>query len=382
MKCGISVRAVLIVLWITATLSGCGRPSETGRQYAYVTNAKDGTVSMLSVDPGTGALKFLGTVPAGTTPSAAAIDQAGRFLFVPNAGSNNVSVFAINPKTGMLTPVQGGPMPSGWGPDAVLMPASERFAYVVNRQSNNVSAFEIGGASGLLMEVTGSPFQLAGLRGAYKAALDSSGRFAYVSSLTEDQIAAFAVDGTTGTWTPLEEASYRVPQHPGTIVVHPSGRFAYVASNGGVWAYQIDRATGSLQGIDGSPFPGGGVGTLVSEPSGKFLVGGAYTSVVFLYEVDLINGGLKVLGGPSTILKPISSMAVDASGRFVYVTHLESDQVFVFKREEGKGLKPIPGSPFAVIKGARSAAAKPVSGEASFTYETGGTWITVTPRYH
>ncbi len=120
---------------------------------------------------------------------------------------------------------------------------------------------------------------------------------------------------------------------------------------------------------------------MVNDALGKYLLSVGSMNAVLVYQVDVISGVLKPLGGVSTISKPIFSLAMEPSGRYVYATNLESDQVFAFRLDDKGELKPVPGSPFAVIKGARPAAARPVSGEASYNGDTHGTWIAVTPRY-
>jgi len=87
-----------------------------------VANYSDSTVSMFSVNDGTGALTALGSpTPTGQGPIGVAFDPTGRLLAIPNFNDSTLSLFAVTAQTGGLTQVSGSPLPTGAGtePDAV-----------------------------------------------------------------------------------------------------------------------------------------------------------------------------------------------------------------------------------------------------------------------
>jgi 6-phosphogluconolactonase len=66
------------------------------------TGRNRGALLAYSIDPTTGALTSIGSVPCGNTPFGMATDPTGRFVYVANRNSHNVSAYAINPRTGSL----------------------------------------------------------------------------------------------------------------------------------------------------------------------------------------------------------------------------------------------------------------------------------------
>ena len=370
--------AGLVLLSLAVVAFGCGK-EPAGSQFAYVANAADGTISILKVNRNTGALTFLAAIQTGKVPSSATVDPAGRYLFVPNAKSNDVSVFAIHPKTGLLTLLQSVTMKSGWGPLAVLVHPSNQYAYALQGMSGGVAGFPLEAVAGIRDEMPGSPFHAPAMRFADHALFDSTGRFAYLSSRSDHMLAAFAVSPLSGAWTAVDSPAPPVGPFPGTLTMEASGRFVYVSAQNGLWIYRADRETGLLRVVEGSPFSVSG-GPDLAHPSGKYLFGGTGAGVVFSYRIDENDGTLQLLGGPSTVNRPISSLAIASSGRFLYATNYESDRVYGFHVTESGGLDPVKGAPFSVINGARSAAAMPKSGEYSFE-PNDATWIALTPEY-
>ena len=58
---------------------------------------------MYTINTTTGALRSMGTIAAGSTPTSVAADPSGKFAYVTNSGSNDVSMYTINVTTGALT---------------------------------------------------------------------------------------------------------------------------------------------------------------------------------------------------------------------------------------------------------------------------------------
>ncbi len=105
-------------------------------RFAYVANF-DGTVSMYTVDAGTGRLRANGYVPtasastAGIVP-AVAVDPLGRYAFVATGDASGttlpVSAYRIDAATGRLTSA-GGAGAAGDVPTSIVVDPSGRFAY-------------------------------------------------------------------------------------------------------------------------------------------------------------------------------------------------------------------------------------------------------------
>jgi 6-phosphogluconolactonase (cycloisomerase 2 family) len=174
----------------------------------------------------TGVPSMIGTYGSGLGPTYVdGMDPSGEFIYLAQPNSLNVHQvygFAFNSGTGSLTPISGSPFPS----DPVPVPSQfafdpgGKYLYLVSsnfgfqpstpasQYAGIVSAFAIDSASGALTEVAGSPF--AAGSNPYSIVIDPTGRFAFVASTTysaanigQATILAYSVNPATGALTPL-----------------------------------------------------------------------------------------------------------------------------------------------------------------------------------
>jgi 6-phosphogluconolactonase len=76
------------------------------------------------------------------------------------------------------------------------------------------------------------------------------------------------------------------------------GRFVYFPIANGVAVFAIDPSSGSLKRVKGSPFKAGSGNHLAINPSGKFLyVANATTNDVSGFTVNATNGALTPVAG-------------------------------------------------------------------------------------
>ena len=139
--------------------------------------------------------------------------------------------------------------------------------------------------------------------------------------------AGFRVNRTTGALTGLAGSPYPAGNVPFSVAVDPLGRFVYTMTGSGVagiYGYAIDPTSGVLTPLTGSPFPFPTDNRIVIHPSGKFLYNldrpGSPTSQINAYAIA-DSGALTLLAG-SPFVDPSmpESGAFDPTGRFLYVT--------------------------------------------------------------
>jgi 6-phosphogluconolactonase len=311
-------------------------------QFAYVANSGDNSVSEYTIDSN-GALTPIPGSPfqlgvSELTPFSVAVDPSVKFVYVANLSSGNVSGFKIE-STGALTEITGPPAspfsvsPLGSGPISVAVDPSGKFAYVANNFSNNVSGFTIDSTTGALTEITGSPF--TPVSQPTSVAVDPSGKFVYVANAGSNTVSGFKIE-STGALTEITgppASPFSVGTNPRSVAVDPSGKFVYVANSGShnVSGFTIDSTTGALTAIIGppaSPFTVPGRGgpqprSMAVDPSGKFV----YVAIqnknnVSGFTIAPGTGALTAFTGspPTTGLFP-HSVAVDPSGKFAYVAN-------------------------------------------------------------
>jgi 6-phosphogluconolactonase (cycloisomerase 2 family) len=130
-------------------------------------------------------------------------------------------------------------------------------------------------------------------------------------------------------------------------------QFLYVPmGDGTVQAFTINRTTGSLMPIAGSPFFAAGADTAVSDPKGKFLfVGAEGFGQITTFQINATTGVLTNNGTFSSFnMTGSDSLAVDGNGSFLYVGQGRvnpASPVVAAKIDPNNGtLTEIAGSPF------------------------------------
>ena len=127
-------------------------------------------------------------------------------------------------------------------------------------------------------------------------------------------------------------------------------------STGGVMAFAINRSTGALTAINGSPFSAPHpVTALAADPDatgGRFLFAGDITSGdVSVYTIDPTTGALGLASGStfSGVAAGLSALEADGTGTYLYATSgTTNGLVYGFSFDQTSGaLSPVPGSPFA-----------------------------------
>src|SRR5262249_334897 len=138
-----------------------------------------------------------------------------------------------------------------------------------------------------------------------------------------------------------------------------SGRSAFVVNDfsNQVSAFSVEPATGNLTLAPGSPYAvGDNPQGLAVDPTGRFLyVNNVFGDTISAFSIDLQPSALPPIG---TYPAGDAPQAIASSRRFVFVTNLGLDTgghygVSVFAIDPSSGaLTPVPGSPFPYAGGA------------------------------
>jgi 6-phosphogluconolactonase len=217
----------------------------------------------------------------------------------------------------------------------------------------------------------------------------------YVVNAGSNSVSAYTINGSTGALTTVPGSPFATGRNPHAVAVDPSGKFVYVVNLGDVSpgniaaytanpsnisAYTVSPSNGALTAVPGSPFPVmafpapstfffnilNEVGLAV-DPSGKFVYV-TYTNSnnsVMAYAINAGNGALTAVpGSPFPTGSNPQVLAVHPSGKFLYVAGASigtfQELVSVFSIDAGSGaLVTIPGSPFKTVQGGSQAAIDP-----------------------
>lgn len=312
-------------------------PDTSGQlgKFVYVANSDSNNVLMFAINTATGALTLIGTIASGTAPQSIAVDPSGKFAYVANGGSNDISMYTINSTTGALEPL--GTAAAGSDPIFVAVHPSGKFVYVANEGSKDVSMYTINASTGTL-EPLGP---IAAGVAPTSVAVDPFGKFGYVTdanpsfplefNTNNGAVSIYGINSTTGTLEPLGTIATRV--YPRSVAVDRSGKFVYVANCGDFEQNPGDLEMYTISPSDGSLTPAGTIGagscplSVAVHPSGKFAYavntgsdGGPDIEGVSIYTINP-TGTLTSLGIVENTGNCPSSIAIDPSGKFAYVTN-------------------------------------------------------------
>jgi 6-phosphogluconolactonase (cycloisomerase 2 family) len=146
---------------------------------------------------------------------------------------------------------------TGKGPTSINVDG--QFVFVANHGgSNDISAFSIDAmGTGVLTPVAGSPFPVGGnplslVRGG------AGGNFLYTANpdATNPSISGFSIDRDTGALSPLSGSPFPIPVSH-FMAIDPTGAYLYVTSGANILGYGIDPNTGALAALPGFPVAAG-----------------------------------------------------------------------------------------------------------------------------
>lgn len=285
----------------------------------YVLNKGDNDVQEFLVQ-GNGTLVSKNTYQVGgSSPTAAAIDPAGKFLYVTytyqtgysatNPGPGGVAIFPINSdhSLGSVSNLNVGNNPVG-----VVASYYNHFVYVLDQESSpnaTILGFSQNTTTGALTTISGTSIStVAGktvatgyAAGVVPSAIaeEQTSRFLYVTDQIANQLIGYVVQ-PNGSLVPMVNGPFATGNFPINLTIDPRGRYIYVVNynSSTVTGFAIDTATGTpaLTVASGSAATGTGPTCVAVDPSlGVYL----YTSNNLDQTVTgaKLNAGTGALGG-------------------------------------------------------------------------------------
>lgn len=224
--------------------------------------------------------------------------------------------------------------------------------------------FTVGGTvsgltgTGLVLALNGGGNLTINANGAFTFAGALAGGAAYTVTVVTQPSAPSQVCTITGGTGSVAAANVTAV----SVACAVAGRFAYVANNGlnnieSVSAYSINRTTGLLTAVAGSPFAAGHTPiSLAVRPDGKFLyvvdpVGMPMNGALSVYSINPTTGVLtQIANSPFAASTALFQIAIEPTGKFAFTPNFTSPNVSVFSLDAASGVPtPVNGSPFACI---------------------------------
>jgi 6-phosphogluconolactonase len=349
-----TVAALLLTL-----LSASYAAAASKRYWVYIgtyTGPQSKGIYAFQFDADAGKLEPVALVGELPRPSFLAIHPNRKYLYaVSELGTSTVSAFEINPKTGMLTLLNTVPA-KGSSACHLVVDRTGKSLVVANYGNGSVAVFPVG-ADGRLGESTaqdqhsGQPGPNAGRqRGphAHAVVLSQDNRFVFVPDLGLDKVFSYRLDPAKATLTANDPPFAEVPPGSGPrhFAFHPSGKFAYTVNEmkSSVTAFSYDRSKGALtalQTIANLPEDYTGVDNSAEidvDSAGKFLYASnrGHDSIT-IYKIDSGKGTLTTVDRVPTQGKTPRGFKIDPTGRYLIAGNQDSNSVVIFKRDAATG---------------------------------------------
>jgi DNA-binding beta-propeller fold protein YncE len=236
--------------------------------------------------------------------------------------------------------------------------STSHYVYATLPAASQLAAFREDPYSGALTELSGSPYTVGD--GARSLVLHPSGKFLYVANpgQGENDISLFSVqhNGTLIEMPPRVSVA-PLGSLPQLLVMDPGGNFLYVANalSNNISVFSIDSGSGALTEVTGSPFLVGATPlSMQITPSGSYLyvsvaAGNQNNGSIISFSV---NSG--VLQNLTPALTPTggvnpNGLVIDPTGSFLYVANTQSNSISIFAigatGTPPGSLSEIPGSP-------------------------------------
>lgn len=262
---------------------------------------RGGSVSSFSIDPQTGALKYLNSVSSKGVAHIS-LDNTGKILFAANYGSGSVSSFAIKDDgtIGMRTSLDqhtgssvNPARQTAPHPHSVVVSPDNRFVFAPDLGLDKVFIYKIDTAKQTITPNDPAYVEVKPGLGPRHFTFGANGKFAYVLCEMGSNVLTLAYDAAKGVVTPIQSSSI-LPPNPtpadqsSEIRMAPSGRYLYASNQGPeghsdladgyVSVFQVNGKTGMVKLIQVQMTGGKEVRSFAIDPTGKYLLAGNASS--------------------------------------------------------------------------------------------------------
>jgi hypothetical protein len=340
-----SVRRFVTLLASLALVLLSARGASAAGGFVYAVDQINGGANQIfgfSINPVSGALALLPGFPV----ASGGLGGAGSFsehvayrdglLFVVNGGSASLSVFSVDPGSGALTARPFSPIAlSG---NLACVAASPTSAPVVVGSDAGLWSIVITSSAATI--AAGSPVSTSGAS-PFSCAFSRDGLYAYTGGNVGSIIAEFFVNPSTGVLAPLAGSPFdTLAGNPVAYATDSAGRF--YTSNFGTGVRAFTSAGGTLTAVAGNPFASGLAGGVqgVLHPSGFYVVADRSANRLGVFAIAGAGAGTTlsaVAGSPFTTGGSFTDAVTVAGSAFVVAANGISRNLTVFSVNTGTG---------------------------------------------
>jgi 6-phosphogluconolactonase len=288
-------------------------------------------VSAFAIDPKTGKLRLLNTLPSGGTSTCfISMDKTGNFIMMAHFGNGMISLIRVKPDGSLgeqttsmqhlghsVDPaIQNMPHPH-----SILPSPDNRFVVVSDLGQDKIFTYKLDAKTGLLSPAE-PPFATVQPGGGPRHfTFDPAGKFGYQLGEMSGALDVFSWDAAAGKLNPVQRLStvtkgWNGDNHSAEIEISADGKFLYESNRrrnpaglpgpDTIGVFAIAPGKGTLTQVQELVTPGIMPRTFAIAPGGKFvLIGHEITNTVVVYKRDANTGKLDPTGKSVKIDTPV-----------------------------------------------------------------------------
>ena len=288
-------------------------------------------VSAFAVDPSTGKLRPLNTVPTGGTSSCfITMDKTGKYVLMANFGSGSVSVLRVK-DDGSLGEVASfiqnvghsvdSSIQSEPHPHSIVVSPDNRYAIVSDLGLDQILIFHFDAATGMLSPPGPPTATVYPGSGPRHFVFDPAGKFGFQLSEMNGVVDVFAWDPAKGSLAAVQSA-HTVPHdfvgsnHSAEIEILSDGKFLYESNRrtkseterapDTIGVFSIDSKDGTLTAVEQSSTGGVMPQSFTIDPTGSYLLAANQLSNnVVVFKIDRATGRLSKTGQEVKVDTPV-----------------------------------------------------------------------------
>ena len=317
-------------------------------EVVYLTSSKLGLLSSYGVDPATGLLTLAGSLSVGVDPVTVVVAPSRTAAFTANKSSASITTIPLDSSTGMPLGTTLDFSLNGGEPSALATDPEGRLLLATLENFDLLVALVVDQATGSLTVVGTTATGPAPVA----VTVAPGGKHVLVINGGDASLSSFALDPTTGTLTP-QGSPLTLGGDPRSIVLDPSGSFAFITDRASSELILVDRSKPSAPEILGRrrtrATPLGidlGTGGRPTRPRTRNLYAVNIASAsINSFAVAPDDGDLTELSAPLLVDAQPSALSMDPFGRFAWVSSVATDSVQPLQIDAGSGDLSITASP-------------------------------------
>lgn len=325
----------------------------------YTDSGESEGIYVYTLDTDSGTLVYKNKVTGIDNPSFLALSPDLNHVYAVSEwgrdSSGTVYAYDFDRQSGALT-FLNKQSSGGDGPCYVSVAPTGNYVFTANYGSGSLAAIPVA-ADGSLRDDIQAIYHPGnredgkeGPSRMHASVVSPDNKSLIVTNLGTDKITSYPLHATAQSF-PLDtvkQATYTLPEGSGPrhFTFHPNGKYAYAIHELDGKISLFDYENGVLsEKQQVLILPEGFTGKFAAadihiSPDGKFLYGSNRLGLneIIIFKIDQDSGKLSFVGRESSGGKTPRNFAIDPSGQFLLVANQNSNDIFVFLRDQDTGL--------------------------------------------